>query len=568
MEDEIRESSLVQRIGKIAGLLLFIAVLLAPTPEGLTPAGQRLAAVLALMAALWGTQAIPIAATSLIPLVAFPVLGIQSATVVSKSYMSKEIFLFFGGFVIALGIEKWGLHRRMALTIVRAIGASPRRVVLGFMSATAFLSMWISNTAATLMMLPIALAMVTALREVLETNDGEPQRAPDSPGGGGPREGAAAALAPLATVLMLGIAYAASIGGFTTLVGTPTNVSFRTIWSNTFTDPDAPTITTGSWVIATLPIGVAYLLCAWAYLTWRLPKIPGAERFGREFFTNRLRALGRMTSAERRIFAVFLITALLWIFRTPLEFGPKVQVPGWLDGVAWFTAPSETADTPSARAAESKRLAEWIDDSTVAIAMALLLFLIPSGTRDKGRTRYLMDWQSVEGLPWGILLLFGGGLALAEGFKSTELAQWLGDRFALALAGAPPWVLVAGACLLMTFLTEFTSNVATLNATLPVMIGAAVSLEVDPRLVAIPATIATSCAFMLPIATPPNAIIFGSGKVRVGQMVRAGFALNLFGVVLLTLATFLLLIPQMGIKTDSLPDWAKPPNAAEERRME
>ncbi|MEX0703603.1 MAG: SLC13 family permease [Planctomycetales bacterium] len=541
MEDEVRESTVVQRTGKIVGLLLFVAVLISPAPEGLSPAGHRLAAVVALMAALWATQAIPIAATSLIPLVAFPILGIQSAAEVSKSYMSKEIFLFFGGFVIALGIEKWGLHRRMALHIVRAIGTSPRRVVLGFMAATAFLSMWISNTAATLMMLPIALAMVAALRELLVPPQADAAHATRTD----------AALAPLATVLMLGVAYAASIGGFTTLVGTPTNVAFRGIWSERF--PASPAITTGSWMMAVLPIGIVYLLCAWALLTWRLPRIAGAERFGREFFTERLRGLGRTTAAERRIFAVFLATALLWMFRAPLEFGPSVQLPGWLDGVAWLRMPD--ADVAS-RTAEVKRLAELIDDSTVAIAMALLLFVIPSGTVDKGRTQYLMDWQSVEGLPWGILILFGGGLALAGGFQSTELAVWLGERFAAALAGQPAWVLVAGTCLLMTFLTEFTSNVATLNATLPVLIGAAVGLEVDPRLVAIPATIATSCAFMLPIATPPNAIIFGSGKVRVGQMVRAGFALNLLGVVLLTLATFLVLIPQMGISLDSFPAWA------------
>lgn len=540
--DDIRESETAQRAGKIIAFALFAIMLLSPRPDGLSPEGWRLAAVAVLMAALWSTQAIPIAATSLIPLVAFPALGIQGADVVAKSYISREIFLFFGGFIIALGIEKWDLHRRIALRVVLAIGTSPRRVVLGFMVATGFISMWISNTASTLMMLPIALAMVTSLREVVASSNSSPAESAK----------AEKALTALGAVLMLGVAYASSIGGFTTLVGTPTNVAFRALWTQRF--PDSPEISSGPWMMVAGPIGAVFLLIAWGALTWRLPRIPGAERYTRSFFADRLRSLGRASAAERRISIIFAATALLWVFRKSLELSDSIRIPGWEDGIVWLVG--QGFGDASGPAMAARKIVGMIDDSTVAIAMALLLFFIPSGRIEKGRTQFLMDWQSVEQLPWGVLILFGGGLALAGGFTSTGLSVWMGNEFARSLGGQPPWVLVGGVCLLMIFLTEFTSNVATINATLPVLMVAAVSLKVDPRLIAIPATIATSCGFMLPAATPPNAIVFSSGHLRIGQMVRAGILLNLISIVLLTAATFALIAPAMNISLTRLPDWA------------
>ena len=528
--------------GKILGLLLFAALLIAPAPAGLSPEGKRLAAATVLMAIFWLTQAIPIAATSLIPLVAFPFLGIQSADTVSQSYINKNIFLFLGGFVIALGIEKWGLHRRIALHVVRILGTSVRRVVLGFMLATAFLSMWISNTASTLLMLPIGLAMLASFREMSTGDSNE---------AGGNTEGSTSspddALSRLSVALMLGICYAASIGGLMTLVGTPTNVQFVQIWSDNF--PRAPEFSAGEWMIAVVPLGAVLMVCAWVVLVWRLPPLPAAQSLDREFISNRLRALGPPSSAERRMLVIFLTTATLWIFRKPLRIGAYTVLPGWGGSVEEMLLSMGTNPDLAARA---------VHDSTVAIGMALLLFLIPADRDARGRTRYLMDWKTAETLPWGILLLIGGGFAIANAFRDTGLSAWIGDSFAQAVHGWPPWMLVAAICLLLTFLTELTSNVATVSTLLPILAGTAVSLEIDPRLIMVPAAISASCAFMLPIATPPNAIIFGSGKVTMGQMVRHGIVLNLVGVVMVTIVAYLYLVPQLGISLDTMPAWADP----------
>lgn len=531
-------SGWISATGKAVGLILFVVVLVAPTPDGLPPEGQRLAAVTALMAMLWLTQSIPIAATSLIPIAAFPLLGIQSAQDVSNSYINANIFLFLGGFIIALGIEKWGLHRRMALQIVAKLGAGLKRVVLGFMLATAFLSMWISNTAATLLMLPIGLALLTALKEVADEGTGNSTETVTE---------SETAIAQLGVVLMLGIAYAASIGGLTTLVGTPTNVAFQQIWKQQF--PRVPELSAGEWMTAFIPLGAALLLCAWIILVWRLPSIPGAERFNRNFFTERLRALGRPRRSELWMLAIFAATASLWIFRKPLSLGSEPLAPGWGD---WFEGVLVSFG------ADAKLAARAVHDSTVAIGMALVMFFIPAEPDEHGGTRYLMDWQTVERLPWGILLLIGGGFALADGFSQTGLSNWVGDWFAGCVAGWPPWMLVLAVSLLLTFLTELTSNVATISTLMPILAGTAIQLGIDPRLILFPAAVSTSCAFMLPIATPPNAIVFGSGWVRVGHMVRYGLVLNLIGAVLISIATFIFLVPQLGISTTSTPEWMPP----------
>ena len=532
---------------RLFAFTLFLVILFFPNPNPedvdpasglLPPRAQRLAAVTVLMAVLWVSQTIPIAATSLIPLAAFPFLGIQSAKEVSKEYINENIFLFLGGFMIALGIEKWGLHRRMSLHIVRIIGGGMKRVVLGFMLATAFLSMWISNTASTLLMLPIGLALLTSLGEGLGDGD---QSQPD--------KGEPEAIKKLSAMLMLAIAYSASIGGLTTLVGTPTNLQYQKIWTDSFPAdrfPDAPEISAGEWMLTFVPLGAVLLLCAWGVLVRGLPVVPGSEKFSRRFFTDRLKALGPASRAEKLMLAVFTTTALLWLFRKPLRIGSEPILPGWGDGVAWL-------------------LSDWgvtnatLHDSTVAIAMALLMFFLPAGKDDAGKTQFLMDWKTTERLPWGILLLIGGGFAIAGAFQQTGLAEFLGRWFADAFAGQPVVVLIGATCFGMTFLTEFTSNVATVSAILPILSTAAANpdIHIDPRLIMIPATISASCAFMLPIATPPNAIVFGSGKVSIGQMARYGILLNLLGVVLVTAATFLLLVPQLGISLGEFPSWAK-----------
>jgi solute carrier family 13 (sodium-dependent dicarboxylate transporter), member 2/3/5 len=533
-EERISRLSSIGQLGLWGGISLSLVLLFLPPLGDLSRPAQNLAAVSVLMATLWITQTLPIAVTALIPLPAFPLLGIQPSDVVSKAYIDQNVFLFLGGFIIALGIEKWGLHQRMALHIVRFLGTSPRRMVLGFMLATAFLSMWISNTAATLLMLPIGLALLTSLNNLplkavapSELENLEKQR--DS------------SLSQLMAVLLLGIAYSASIGGFTTLVGTPTNVTFLTIWQQNF--PEGPEISAGQWgMMAVTPLGVLYLFLAWGCLTWRLPAIPGADQLDRGFFTNRLRQLGPLRGAEWLMLSVFISTALLWLFRKPLTFGETVLMPGWEDWRAldWIGA-------------------KGLHDSTVAMGMAVLMFIIPARRNVDGQTEFLMDWKTAERLPWGILLLFGGGFALAGAFQSTGLSLFLGQKFSTLVAHWPAWLLVAATCFLLTFLTELTSNVATVATLVPVLAQAAVEIGLDPRLVMIPATLAASCAFMLPIATPPNAIIFGSNRVQMGQMVRYGIALNLAGIVLITAAMFLLIVPQLGISLDAIPDWAARP---------
>ncbi|MEO1998040.1 MAG: SLC13 family permease [Planctomycetaceae bacterium] len=532
----------VARLGKVLGSLLFLAVLLSPTPSGMTSEAQRLAAVTLLMAVLWLTQALPVAVTSLVPLVLFPLLGIQSAKSVSQAYVNQYVFLFLGGFIIALGIEKWGLHRRMALHTVRVIGGSPRRLVLGFMVATAFLSMWISNTASTLLMMPIGLAILTSYREHAENED-------------------QALIEQLSVVLMLGIAYAASIGGMTTLVGTPTNVAFTGIWEQQF--PDASQLSAGQWMADWVPVGVVFLIIAWSVLTWRLPRSGHRDPLARNLISDQLRALGRPDRAQLAMLAVFVVTALLWVFRKPLQFGSEPLLPGWESVVEWALLRMGT-EPELARTA--------VHDSTVAIAMAILMFLIPVRKTDSGATVYLMDWQTAEKLPWAMLLLIGGGFAIAGAFGSTDLAGWTGQFLSRSLAGVPPLLLIASICLLMTFLTEFTTNVATVTTILPVLAGASVKLGLDPRLVMIPATISASCAFMLPIATPPNAIIFGSGQVRISQMVRYGVVLNLIGVALVTSAAFFWITPQKEIsppsalrRGESVSQTGKPTNAVPQR---
>lgn len=528
--------------GKVLAFGAFVLLLALPTPDGLSAEAQRLGAVTALMALLWLSQAIPIAATSLIPLVAYPLLGIATAKDVSLAYVNENIFLYMGGFIIALGIERWGLHERMALHIVRLLGTSLKRVVLGFMLATAFLSMWISNTASTLLMLPIGLALLTSLKGIQGRDSDDP---PDGTGTSLSDPESDDPIGKLSVVLMLGIAYSASIGGFTTLVGTPTNIAFQQIWKQHF--PAGPQLSAGQWMAAVVPLGAVFLLITWGVLVWRLPKIPGADRFNRSFFSHRLRKLGAPRWSELAMLCVFVTTAALWIFRKPLTIGTEPLLAGWGD----------VASTYLVRLGmESKSAATAIHDSTVAIGMALLMFVIPAEPDSEGKPQFLMDWKTAERLPWGILLLFGGGFALADAFSTTGLSQWVGDQFAAGIIGWPPWLLVLAICLLLTFMTELTSNVATVSALLPILAGTAVSIGIDPRLIMFPAAISTSCAFMLPIATPPNAIVFGSGRVRMSQMVKYGVFLNLIGAVLITLATFLCLIPQLGISLQELPEWA------------
>lgn len=530
-----RESGYWLRIVVVAVVTVSIAILLAPTPGGMTSEAKRLLAVTVLMAGLWMTQAISLAATSLLPLALYPFLGIQTSKVVSKAYINDNVFLYLGGFIIALGIERWGLHKRIALNIVQVVGVSPKRLVLGFLIAAAGLSMWISNTATTLLMLPIALALLKTLDEENVGSSGEASDTQNTLSG------------RLAVPLLLSIAYASSLGGLTTIIGTPTNNAAVAIYRATFVEtavddqspqgesPDAKEtphlneeidVTVAGWMFACLPIGLLYAAVCWFVLTVGLPNATEHDAAMKSELGRRLTELGRPSSAEWRMSIVFGLTAGLWVLRKPIS---SYLVDLFPDTVI------STAVT-------------FANDSTISVAMAVLLFCLPSGQPDRsGKSQPLMNWETASRLPWDIMLLFGGGFALAGAFESTGLSGWLGDVLQGPLQGLPLWIIIAVLCLFMTFLTEFTSNVATVNTLMPTLCVLCVKLEVDPRLIVVPATLATSCAFMLPIATPPNAIVFGSGRIRVSQMMKYGLLLNLVGVPILTAGTFLLIKPLMGI---------------------
>ena len=512
----------------VAGIIAAsLSVVLMPTPEGMQPEGKRLVAVTILMAGLWVTQVIPLAATSLLPLVLFPLLGIQLAEVVSNAYINDKVFLYLGGFIIALGIERWNLHRRIALNIVRIVGVSPRRLVLGFLLATGGLSMWISNTAATLLMLPIALALLKTLDD---------EQTCDADAAGGRPE---LLSAKLAVPLLLAIAYSASIGGLTTIIGTPTNNQAVGIYREQF--PDAPEISVAQWMLACIPMGAIYLFVTWFVLTRKLPGRTEHDQSLRLELKQRLLNLGQPTTAEIRMLVMFVATALLWVFRKPLVIGTMTLLPGWSEISEWWF-------TLLGMSPEVGKLSGFVNDSTISMLMAVLLFCIPSGTRDADdKSVALMNWPTASKLPWDIMLLFGGGFALAGAFGSTHLSEWLGNELQEPLRNLPVWAVIAIVCLLMTFLTEFTSNVATVSTLLPTLCAICIALKIDPRMLIVPATLATSCAFMLPIATPPNAIVFGSGRIQVRDMLRYGIILNLIGVPIFTIGTYLFIKPVLGI---------------------
>ena len=469
------------------GVIIFIVILLIPAIPGLNESGRNMGAVAVLMAFWWVTEAIPISATALLPLVLFPVLGILDMKKTAAPYANHLIFLFMGGFLIALAIQKWNLHRRIALRTVWAIGFSQTRLLLGFMIATAFLSMWISNTATTMIMIPIGIAVINRL------NTGEKQ--------------AASAITPFGTALMLGTAYSASIGGIGTLIGTPPNIVLANVLENMYDIK----IGFGGWMKIGLPLVFVFLPLTWLYLSRVAFKLdtktlPG----GKSVINNELQNLGRMTGQEKLVSAVFGLTIILWLFSTPKEFGT-------------FVIPGVQSIFPQAT------------DSTIAMFGALALFFLPAGR--KSGNRRLLEWTDTKDIPWGILILFGGGLALAEGFKVTGLAQWIGTKVEF-FSDSPEIIMIIAVITMIIFLTELTSNTATTAMILPILAGVAQGIGKDPLMLMVPAAIAASCAFMLPVATPPNAIVFGSGQVTIPVMARKGFAMNVMGIVLITILVY------------------------------
>lgn len=505
------EFSLRRKLGLLLGVPVFFFLLWPALTPGLSDTARRLLATSGLMAFWWITEAIPIPVTALLPLCLYPLLGILPMAEVARNYGDENIFLFLGGFFIAMAMQKWQLHRRLALHIIRGIGAGPSRLVLGFMCATAFISMWISNTATTMMMYPIALAVILQL-------------VPEQ----GKRHNPAQI--QFRTCMMLAIAYAASIGGIGTLIGTPPNIIFATISRNLF--PEAPVVDFLHWLAFGLPLLLVFLPIAWLVLTRLLfPVSSHLFAGGLELIDAEIEKLGRMSAGERGVLFVFSLTALAWVFRVDLELG-FLTIPGWSSALG---------------------IADTVSDATVAMVAGSLLFVIPADFR---RGEFLLDWASAVKVPWGVLLLFGGGIAMSAGFKATGLSAWLGERL-VALGHWPALAMIAVVCLVVTFLTEVTSNTATATIFMPIMAATAQAFSLHPFVLMIPAAISASCAFMLPVATPPNAVIFASGYVRVPQMAKAGLLLNFTGAILVTLVVYFVAVPVLGIDLDGLPAWAK-----------
>jgi sodium-dependent dicarboxylate transporter 2/3/5 len=501
----------IQNVGLALGPMLCLAVLLGADPGGDGATAGRMAAVAVLMAAWWITEAIPLFATALLPMVLFPMLGILSGRDTAPLYVNSTIFLFIGGFMIALAMERWGLHRRIALVIIRLIGGGPRRLILGFMVAAAFLSMWISNTATAIMMVPIGMAIVLHMESVFDEADTR----------------------PFTLGLMLGIAYACSVGGMATLVGTPPNLAFIRIFEITF--PDSAAVSFGTWFLMGLPLAAAMLVIIWLIITRWMCRIPAHVTVERGVLDREAASLGPMSFEERAVLVVFATTAGLWLFRKDLVLG-VATLPGW----------SRLIPFP-----------DLVDDGTVAMAMALLLFFVPTRSRDAASPTVMAPDVLVR-LPWDIVLLFGGGFALAKGFQVSGLSAAMGEQFA-GLAGLPPVAMIAMVCAGLTFLTEVTSNTATTQMILPILASVAVQVKTNPLVFMIPATLAASCAFMMPVATPPNAIVFGSGRVRMIDMARVGLVINLVGVVVITVLFITLGVAVFGIDLAVFPDWAVSP---------
>ena len=518
-----RGGARAQRFGLGLGLLLFVSILLVPG-LALDAPQRRVAAVTALTASLWLTNAIPVGAASLIPAALFPVLGVLPARRVAPIYLQDLVMLFLGAFIVALGLERWGVHKRIALFVISVVGSSRRRLVLGFMAASGFLSMWINNTATTLLMLPIVSAV---LARGDEDADGDPR---------------------FGWCLLLGVAYAASVGGMGTPVGTAPNQEFLGQFQTLF--PDGKKLSFGDWFVSFAPLVVLFVPLAWILLTRVIYRLEDLRGSGPEVIREERRALGAMTRPERRMAGVFGTTALLWVFRADLSFG-AFTVPGW--SRLFYGA---AAQDPAWYGAHKND----ISDATVAVLMAVAMFLIPSGARgasraDSGETHgadraFLMDWRTAVKLPWEVLLLLGGGFCLATGFKESGLDEVLGGAIAPLLEDRPAWFVTAATALAVSLLTEVTSNTATTAVLLPVLAAAGVAAGLDPMAVMLPATLAASAAFMMPVATPPNAVVFATRRIPMPAMARAGVWLNLATVVLITLVFEFWSRARLGIGAD------------------
>ncbi|MEE2772317.1 MAG: SLC13 family permease [Bacteroidota bacterium] len=469
-------SSVLKKITLFAGPAIFLFLQFLGGPEGLSENAFSVLCVTIWMALWWVTEAVPIAVTALLPIVLFPLTAAMDIGTTTESYGHKYVFLYLGGFILAAAIERWGLHKRIALNIINLIGSNIKKIILGFMLATAFLSMWISNTATSVMMLPIGTAIIAQLKDNPKTVENETEI--------------------FGKALMLAIAYSASIGGIATLIGTPPNLVLAGIVEELY----GIEISFSKWIVLGLPVSALVLFLCYQYLTSRAfdfkqKEFPG----GKQEIRRLLKQLGKMRASEKRVMIIFIITAFCWISRSFLL----------------------------------QKLFPAIDDTIIAMAAAVLLFLVPAGDAD----RKLLTWEEAVQIPWGIIILFGGGMALATGFSETGLAEWIGSQL-VNLENLPLLLLVVILVAAVNFLTEITSNLATTAMLLPILASMALALNLHPYFLMVGATLAASCAFMLPVATPPNAVVFGSGYLKIPDMIRTGFWLNILSIVVISLIIY------------------------------
>ncbi|MDT8429208.1 MAG: SLC13 family permease [Pseudomonadales bacterium] len=490
--------SRTQSLGLLLGPSLFALTLLFFAPPGLTPEARSVLAITLWVATWWITEAIPIPATSLLPILLLPITGALDSGTVTSAYGDDIIFLFMGGFFIATAMEKWNLHKRMALAIIAFVGTSTQRILLGFMIATGFLSMWVSNTASVMMMVPMALAIAAQVAHALQ---GKPE-AVDIP--------------VFEKALIFGVGYAGTIGGMGTLIGTPPNIILAAQARQLFNVE----ITFASWMLIGVPVVILLLFITWLYLgriafRMSIKGLPG----GRQLIQQERKMLGTISFEEKAVAAVFIFAAFMWISR----------------GFIWADILPE------------------LRDGMIAVTAAVMLFMIPTRSQDDdGNKRRILEWRDSREIPWGILLLFGGGLAIAAGFRETGLSAWMGNQLTV-LDGLHMLVIISSATLLILFLTEITSNTATATMILPVVAALALALDMHPFALMIPCAMAANCAFMLPVGTPPNAIIFATDKLKIAEMMRVGFLVNILSVVLIVLTVYYLVPWLWGIDLNTVP---------------
>ena len=464
-----------QRIGLFLGPLIAVGMTFMDIPEGMSAVAFKVAIMGILMAIWWATEAVPIAVTAMLPLVLFPLFGVSSIQDAATPFANKVIYLFLGGFIVAFAMQRWNLHKRIALTILQYVGGDGKSLVAGFMFVSAALSMWVMNTSTTMMLLPIAISVITVINS---TNKHISDRESED----------------FQYSILLGIAYASTIGGMSTLVGTAPNAMMAAFLFETYEIQ----VNFSEWMLIGVPLSFVMVPLAWLSLTkWVFHVNFKTNHSGQESLRIMKNDLGVISKPEIRVGIVFLLMALAWILRPLL-----IKISFLSD----------------------------LDDSSIAMAGAILLFIIPSGDKEDP---LLLRWEHLSSLPWSILILFGGGLSLATAVSNSGLAEWIGSNLS-SVGSLPLPLLVMSIAMTIIFLTELTSNIATTATFLPVIGAIAIEMGINPIILAAPVTLAASCAFMLPVATPPNAIVFGSGLLRIPRMIRAGIALNIIGIIIVT----------------------------------